>query len=543
MFIYLREIAMFKRILGIILSVAMGISIVGTMNCVSARADEIPENQLTATTYATGGLGTLYGDIGFTALSLNGGGAYNSVTPLICGGKEYLFMPSNTDYSSMIFHFNDGVTLTAVNGKTELPIVSDYPADITKVLKKASADGSQELTIRMNIGEAFFEYNLKIMKSANIASMFITTDDPAKKGLYYVASNKDHKATGKATLINADNSIVYAGGLSQIKTRGNSTWISVKKPFQIKLAAATDLIETGNPLNADKTWILLANAYDPTLIHNQVAYNMAQAMGLNAPDGRQVDLYFDGRYMGTYFLCEKVTTGAGRVPIDGKGYLLELDMAYFNQEENYFTDITGTSFVIKEPEKVSEDNKKAIEYYMNEIMVACANGGVSPTSGLKVSDMVDLDMLAKNYVFQQTVKNPDAFVSSTYFYLPSGGKLIAGPMWDYDSAFGIKAEANMTSTSGTCVFSDWMNAFLALPEFQAAVKNAKRDMNKVANNMSNSGISGYVNAITASEKMNRAVWCDYSLGMYIEKPTYAQNIATMKSFLRGRNSWVYSNIK
>lgn len=533
---------MFKKVLGIILAAALGIAATTGIN-IDTKADEVPVNQLSATTYVTGGLGTLAGDVGLTALTLNGGAAYNSVIPLVCGGSEYLFMPSNTDYSNMIFHFKEGVTLTCVNGKNELPIVSDYPVDITKMLQKAQADGSQELCFRMSIGDAFFEYTLKVMKSANIASMFINSDDPVKKGLYYVASNKDNKSTGTATLINADNSVVYAGGLSQIKTRGNSTWISVKKPFQIKLAAKTDLIETGNASNADKTWILLANAYDPTLIHNQAAYNMAQNMGLNAPDGRQVDLYFDGRYMGTYFLCEKIASGAGRVPINDKGYLLELDMAYYNQEENYFTDITGTSFVIKEPEKISAKQKEAIEFYMNEIMVACANGGVSPTSGLKVSDMVDLDSLARNYVFQQTVKNPDAFVSSTYFYLPEGGKLVAGPMWDYDSAFGIKAEGNMTSASGTCVYSDWMNSFLGLPEFQAAVKNAKKDMNKIASNMANTGISAYVKNISASEKMNRAVWSDYSLGMYSEKPTYNENISVMKNFLRNRIGWVNSNVK
>ncbi len=53
----------------------------------------------------------------------------------------------------------------------------------------------------------------------------------------------------------------------QIRGRGNSTWLhAAKKPFKIKLESKADIFGLG----ANKHWVLLANAMDPTLIHNRV---------------------------------------------------------------------------------------------------------------------------------------------------------------------------------------------------------------------------------------------------------------------------------
>ena len=108
--------------------------------------------------------------------------------------------------------------------------------------------------------------------------------------------------------------MLYEGKLSHIRGRGNSTWTySVKKPYQIKLDKASDLMECGEPA---KTWVLLGNYFDKTLLRNRIGLNLAAEMGMEyACHVRPVDLYYDGVYRGSYLLSEKIEIKTNRVEI------------------------------------------------------------------------------------------------------------------------------------------------------------------------------------------------------------------------------------
>ncbi len=64
--------------------------------------------------------------------------------------------------------------------------------------------------------------------------------------------------------------------LTQIKMRGNSSFWSPKKPYQIKLANSSTLLG----MSKAKTWILLANAFDEAAIRNKFVYALAKDVGL-----------------------------------------------------------------------------------------------------------------------------------------------------------------------------------------------------------------------------------------------------------------------
>jgi len=464
------------------------------------------------------------------------------VIPQMISNEEYLFLPSDANLKSLVVNFNTGMVISVKKGNNELNIPRGTAVDISNYLGKASADGSYALTVCVTINNVPTEFTLHVLKSANIASMYINSKDPVNKGIYYIASNKSNSITGSMLMVNADGSLVYAGGLSQVKTRGNSTWASVKKPFQIKLAVKTDLCQTGDSDNASKTWILLANAFDPTLIHNTVAFDMSRQLGLLTPDSRAVDLFFDHKYYGSYLLTEKVQVEKGRVNIDDNGYLLEMDLAYGTQEDAYVIDSLGTCFVFKAPEEVTEGQKVFVTSVLNQIIQATQNGGIDPATGMKIEDMVDLDSLAKLYVLEETVKDPDAFVSSIYFYIPSGGKLTAGPVWDFDSSFGIRKDTGMDAISGRATHIGWMDSFFKLPEFKKLVRKYESELYTITNREVSSGISAFVKEINASQKMDEACYRDFELGIYYELPTYTQNVSYMRSFLSARNNWAKSNL-
>ena len=83
-------------------------------------------------------------------------------------------------------------------------------------------------------------------------------------------------ASGSVVMLRADGSEIYNGGLKQIRGRGNSTWGNYpltyetkstvdKKPYQITLSRAADLLDTGDAQEENKRWILLAEYYDATM--------------------------------------------------------------------------------------------------------------------------------------------------------------------------------------------------------------------------------------------------------------------------------------
>ena len=164
--------------------------------------------------------------------------------------------------------------------------------------------------------------------------MYLVSEDAVNKGREWVDSSADksNKAKGSMVMQSADGTLVYDGALSQIKGRGNSTWLCVKKPYQIKLDSKTDLLQTGDKSNKAKTWVLLANYNDQSLIRNTIALDLGYEMGMeHSMENRAVDLYYDGEYRGSYLLTEKVQINKGRVDIT--------DLEELNTAANKGTDI------------------------------------------------------------------------------------------------------------------------------------------------------------------------------------------------------------
>ncbi len=488
------------------------------------------------------------------------------------GGKIYLFLPSGVSAQSVVFHYDSSTSEYVFSDGTVLE--SDRNVNITPYLSKDTGDGSRilNLTCRKNATESSFD--VYVMQSAKIPAVYVESSDP-EHGRGFVETSKSNHGSGRLTMLTSAGKAVYDGELAQIKARGNTTFEADKKAYQIKLQTAVDLTQSGVSANSSKTWILLANAYDPTLIHNTTAYRMAAEFGIDAPDCRSVDLYYDGVYRGNYLLCEKIQIGSGRVDIndleklndkanDGRdlekadtatgankygdiyryvtgvnnpedysgGYLLELDNAYYRDERCYFITSTGVAFTVKSPENCSKEEMIYISEYVESLIQASLNGGIMPDDESSVWDHMDLKSLARFFVLQETVSNSDSFASSTYFYLNNGGKLTAGPVWDFDDSYGIRADhASIEGFIG----GGFIEPFMNLPEFRSEVKSF------VSSNKYTKSAAGktdsYVSEISASQKMDRILWNGHD-HLYLEQATYDEDIAYMKNYAAGRVKWL-----
>ncbi len=148
------------------------------------------------------------------------------------------------------------------------------------------------------------------------------------------------------------------GTNAQVKIRGNYTSSTPKKPIRIKFAKKQAMCGL-NGGNAMKSWVLLAEYIDSTLLHNCVGLYIANSLysttGNFASDFRTVEVYLNGEYNGVYVLAEQQQVNKYRVHLpqpedpedddletmteeelaalkDGHtGYLIEFDGYYFNE--------------------------------------------------------------------------------------------------------------------------------------------------------------------------------------------------------------------
>lgn len=144
-----------------------------------------------------------------------------------------------------------------------------------------------------------------------LVSVALTDPDPTKNTLDYLHASKDNSVKATVNLVdgsNAANDIVDAS--ATIKGRGNHTWTLDKRPYQIKFTTAVGPLG----MQTSRTWVLLANHQDPSLLRNKISYDLANAFGLQySPESRFVDLTINGEYLGNYLLVEKTEVGTNRI--------------------------------------------------------------------------------------------------------------------------------------------------------------------------------------------------------------------------------------
>ena len=385
----------------------------------------------------------------------------------------YLFMPTACDTSDMQIWL-DGTASCTVDGVTYTDGATIGSLTV----------GSHTVVINGT------SYPVTVMQSSNIGTMYITTESG---NMDYIHAVKGNKESGYMKMIDADGKTVYDNTLDEIKGRGNATWSRPKKPYQIKLDKKTDL--TGDA-GKNKTWILLANYLERSLMRNSVTYGLAYEAGMtNAGLSTYVDLYCNGKYMGTFQLTEKVHINDDRIEINNLedttqdvndqdledyptfgpanastpgsrkgfeipnnpdditgGYLLELDHSdRYTAEASGFVTTRGQAVVIKEPEYASREQVNYIANYFQEFEDAVfAANGICPTTGKYYYEYFDLTSLARKYIIEELTKNIDADVTSQYFYKPSDSESTVGycgPVWDYDNALGnYKSGDSLTAT-------------------------------------------------------------------------------------------------
>lgn len=376
-------------------------------------------------------------------------------------GEMWFFLPSGMDFSRAPFFFSapEG-SLVYVDGRR---VRSGNTVDLS--------GGEVQILCREFLGKET-ETTLHVMSSGGLPTIYLSSDDPEKKGRDWVEATEDHShiATGKLFMLDKNGDFLAKSALSAIRIRGNSTASAAKKSYKIRLESSEDLLRIGEERHS---FALLANAYDETLLRNKITYDLAKEAGMaETPDCDWVDVYYGGVYCGNYLLSELPTLGKSGVgtkeasdgeDIDG-GFLVELDQAYFEKEDFVFELEEGLHYVVDTPSECSEKQLSYLNDRYETIWKTAINYGIGSDGRGTLDSYIDLDSLARYLAIQELTANQDGCYSSAYSYKRSDGETIYyGPIWDFDIAYGLSEEERLRVPDGTINFYDTMSPFFDIP--------------------------------------------------------------------------------
>ena len=246
------------------------------------------------------------------------------------------------------------------------------------------------------------------------------------------------------TIYNPDGSIDFEGGLS-VKGRGNSTWTQFpKKPYAMKLDSKSEILG----MKKHKRWCLLANWMDRTLIRNAVAFEISRKTELAwTPSGKFVELILNGEHKGNYYLCEQVKVDENRVNItplkktsvEG-GYLMEVD-AWFDEVYKFRSPIHDVPWQFKDPDEVNDAQFAYMQNYVREFEESLYDD--ARFAARDYTNYIDCDSWVDWWLVNELAQNGDVNQpKSIYISKDVGGKLVAGPVWDFDWGTFIPVEFN-----------------------------------------------------------------------------------------------------
>ncbi len=377
----------------------------------------------------------------------------------------------------------------------------------------------------------------------------------------------------------------YSGKIG-IETRGSSSQGFPKKSYGFELwdvnGNAIDSSLLGMPKESD--WCLIANYTDKSLLNNSLSYYLSREMGWYAPRWQCVEVVINGEYMGVYLLCEKIKRDNDRVDIAKLqptdiagddvtgGYIIKVDKTTASSgagwTSNYAPAVSTNGqtiyFQYDYPSDVDivPQQQTYIQLYIDSFETALAGPNFADTA-IGYAHYIDVNSFIDYFLVDEISKNVDGYRISSYLYKDkrsNGGKLIMGPSWDFDIAWGNADYCDGNVTSGwayefgnVCPGDGWQIPFwwermMQDPAFQDKVKCRWEELSQTI--LSKPFLLDYCDSMAVllneGAARNFTVWP--ILGSYVWPnpgpiPTsYQGEINELKTWINLRWNWLDANM-
>jgi hypothetical protein len=252
-----------------------------------------------------------------------------------------------------------------------------------------------------------------------------------------------------------------------LAVRGSTSSEFPKKSFSVELhteaggnrpTALLGLAEAAD-------WALVSPwSIDPAYLRSAYVYALSNQLGRWAPRTRFVETFVKsggpaleaGHYAGLSVLTERIKVASNLLaitplkssdvtaPAVTGGYLLKFDP----KDEDEFGWVTGRGFPLDEgigsgtmlvvaspkADDLAPAQRDYIQGYVQDFENALFADRENSWATRGYLDYIDLPSWVDFHLLQVLTKNPDGLARSAYFHKDRGGKLKAGPVWDFDRA-------------------------------------------------------------------------------------------------------------
>ncbi|MBK8370732.1 MAG: CotH kinase family protein [Saprospiraceae bacterium] len=238
-----------------------------------------------------------------------------------------------------------------------------------------------------------------------------------------------------------------------IEVRGQSSSIEPKKPYGFETLKDNNSNNNVSLLGlpSENDWILQSFAFDNSLLRDAFVYELYRKMGHYASRGRYCEVFLNGNYQGIYMLMEKLKRDKNRIDVDelepednqfpeiSGGYITKSDKLSPDEEIAWqYNNYLGheVDFLHHDPkeDEITSTQKNYIKSIFDKLESFSSSGQSSALNGFP--SVIDMASFIDFMILNELGSNVDAYQYSTFFHKERGGKLRAGPVWDFNLSFG-----------------------------------------------------------------------------------------------------------
>lgn len=379
-----------------------------------------------------------------------------------------------------------------------------------------------------------------------------------------------------------DDPTDYEGNMG-IEIRGQSSQMFPKKGYGIELwtkaGADTSVSLLGMP--ADEDWVLSAPYSDKTMMRNAISYQLGRKMGRWQPRFRYCEVYMNGSYHGVYMLIETIKRSPDRVDINKLkpdeitgddvtgGYILKVDKIQDISSDEFFYSYPTVVFpnsrsyaftyVVPKFDVIVPEQKAYLKSYL-VLLENALNGSSFKDIDLGYRKYMDVNSFVDFQIINELANNVDGYRFSTFFYKKresDGGKLFAGPLWDFDLCYGNVdyAPDNLATDkwlypkygSGEWSTMHWWARLMQDDNYQRAFSTRWNDLR--AGPFSTDSIMAdldenieYMGEAVARNFVRWPILGVYVWPNYFVGSTYDEEVDYLKTWITNRLEWMDGNV-
>jgi hypothetical protein len=369
-------------------------------------------------------------------------------------------------------------------------------------------------------------------------------------------------------------------GKAKMHIRGSSSKMFEKNNLKVELTDQAGTTQVSVPLlgmPAESDWVLTAGYSDKSLMRNALTHYLFQQMGHYSPRYKFVEVVINGEYSGVYTLMETIKRTPTRVNIDkmtttdntwpyvSGGYIIQINRTTDPGWYSMYPGVSGlnTNFYYKyeypAATVITQQQKNYLKAYLDSFEIVMNSTNFSnPSTGYR--KYINDDSFIDFFILNEFSKNVDGYRLSTYMYkdnLFDGGRLHAGPMWDYDLAwhnckFGNTFDPQFwqyQQPNNENPIPTWWGKFVQDPIFKDKLYCRWHSLRQhlLSDNNLYSFIDGLALYLDEAQKRNFRQFP--ILGAYIYpnpqnqwSATYGSEVADLKDWLDDRADWLDSHM-